>query len=131
MKCPFVCCVKTDHAGSKKKHLKHFERIVRYMGHDTILLKQHSALLLDSKLLIKFSIELVEDFTASLAIDCHCLVTVILKLEKSEKTMSGVECDLCCHFGTLQVFLIHLLRRCLTPRNIIVTVYCPICCPTS
>ena len=115
MRCPLVCCVETDHAGSEKL-LQQVERIVSCMGRSSILLKPHSALLVDSEPLTKFSVELVDDFTVTLAADCHCLATPFLKPVRSEKTMS------CSHFGALQMFLTHLLSRLLAPENVIATV---------
>ena len=120
-----MCCAETDHAGSEKL-LQQIERIVSCMVRSSILLKPHSALLVDSEPLTKFSVELVNDFTVTLAVDCHCLATPVLKPLRSEKTMSGVECDPCSHFGALQMFLTHLLRRLLAPENVIVIVYRPI-----
>ena len=74
MRCPLVYCPETDDVGSKKL-LQQIERIVSCMGHSSILLKPHSALLVDSEPLTKFSVELVDDFTVALAVDCHCLAT--------------------------------------------------------
>ena len=71
------------------------------MGRSSILLKQHSALLVDSEPLTKFRVELVDDFTVALAVDCYCLATPVLKPVRSEKTMHGVECHPCSHFGAL------------------------------
>ena len=81
-----MCCPETDNTGSEKL-LKQIERIMNCMGRSSILLKQHSALLVDSEPLTKFSVELVDDFTVW-----------------SEKTMHGVECDPCSHFGALYMF---------------------------
>ena len=102
------------------------ERVVRCMGRSSILLKPHSALLVDSKLLAKFFFEGVDDFTVTLAVDCHCLATRVLKPVRSDETMSGVECDPCSHFGALQMFLTHLFRRILAQENVVMIVNCPI-----
>ena len=99
-----MCCAETDHTGSEKL-LQQIERIVSCMGRSSILLKPHSAPPMDSKSLTKFSIELVDNFTATLAVDCHCLATPVLKPVRS---MSEVECYPCGHFGALQMFLTHL-----------------------
>ena len=123
MRCPQLYCTETDHAGSEKL-LQQVERIVSCIGRSSIcFLKPHSALLVDSEPLTKFSVELVDDFTVTLAVDCHCLATPVLKPVRPEKTMSGVECDPCSHFGALQMFLTHLLRRFLASENVIATVY--------
>ena len=73
-----MCCPETDNTGSEKL-LKQIERIMNCMGRSSILLKQHSALLVDSEPLTEFSVELVDDFTVALSVDCHschaCLET--------------------------------------------------------
>lgn len=41
----------------------------------------------------QFNVELVDDFTVSLAIDCHCLVKPVLKPVRFRKTMAGGKYD--------------------------------------